>query len=277
MSAIIESDGKHQLHLFLSPHLDDAVLSCGGQIHSLCAAGHSVVVYTVMAGKPQGPLPESPILSDLHARWGTAGNPVAERRGEDIKALRRLGAVARHGALLDCVYRVRYTESGEPQALYPSEQSLWGEPVPDDPALALLEALPLLYPQADAVHVPLGAGGHVDHRLVRDWGRRLARANPELAVYFYEEYPYSRHPDAVQRALRIFDGVSLMPTVIVLDEAALHAKIEAIACYESQISTFWPDIETMAKEVRAAAEQTGSWKFAVQGVLAEREWRPGRA
>ncbi len=57
---------------------------------------------------------------------------------------------------------------------------------------------------------------------------------------------------------------------IELDEAALRAKIEAIACYESQISTFWPDVETMAAEVRAAAEQAGG------GALAEREWRAGR-
>lgn len=273
----MDSNGKHRLHLFLSPHLDDAVLSCGGQIHTLSAAGHSVVVYTVMAGKPQGPLPQSPILDDLHARWGTAGNPIAERRWEDIKAVRRLGGMARHGALLDCVYRVRYAPTGEPQALYPSEESLWQEPLPDDPALALLEAMPLLYPQADAVHVPLGAGGHVDHRLVRDWGRRLARANPDVAVFFYEDYPYTRHPDSIQHALKVFAGESLTPVVIPLEETALQAKIEAIACYESQISTFWPDVETMAAEVRATAEQIGGWKSAGGRMLAEREWQPGRA
>ncbi len=258
--------GGSQFHLFLSPHLDDAVLSCGGQIHRLVSAGHRVVVHTLMAGYPSRALPESPILQDLHARWGTGSHPVAERRQEDVKALRQLGALARHGTIPDCVYRVTYGPGGERRALYPSEESLWQAPDPADSAILLLEAMPLLYAQTEVLHVPLGAGGHVDHRLVRGWGRRLARVYSDLTVLYYEEYPYNKNPSAVEAALAVFAPSTLTPVLHPLGEAALQAKIAAIAHYQSQISTFWQDAPDMARGVAEDARQVGS------GRPAEREW-----
>lgn len=260
-----------RFHLFLSPHLDDAILSCGGTIHSLVAAGERVAIYTIMAGRPPRPLPQSPILADLHARWAAGGDPVDARRLEDIRAARRLGALARHATIPDCVYRVTYTPAGEPVALYPSEESLWAAIHPADTAPLLLDATPLLYPQTDALHIPLGAGGHVDHRLVRDWGRRLARANPRLDVFYYEEYPYSVTGGAVEAALAAFlPPPELAPILRPLDEGALAAKIAAIACYESQISTFWRDAAEMACAVRRDALAVGG------GIPAEREWQARR-
>ena len=45
------------VHLFISPHLDDVVLSCGGYIHRLTTSGEKVVIVTVItadvpAGRP---------------------------------------------------------------------------------------------------------------------------------------------------------------------------------------------------------------------------------
>jgi LmbE family N-acetylglucosaminyl deacetylase len=259
-----------EFHLFLSPHLDDAVLSCGGMIHVLAASGHTVVVYTVMAGRPPRKLADSPILADLHTRWQIAGSPIAERRREDINALRALGAQPRHGTIPDCVYRMTYAPGGDPLALYPSEESLWHAINPADTAVPLLESMPLLYPQADVLHVPLGAGGHVDHLLVRDWGRRLARANPDLTVLYYEEYPYNTQASAAAAALKAYAPDVLEPVLYPLNEAAVLAKIASIAHYKSQISTFWQDASDMARAVRSDAAQIGA------DHPAEREWRVAR-
>lgn len=255
-----------KFHLFLSPHLDDAVLSCGGQIHTLASKGYTVVVYTVMAGKPSRLLPDSPILADLHTRWETLSSPVNERRWEDIKALRSLNGVARHGAIPDCVYRLTYQAGGEPQALYPTEESLWGPVHPADTAPMLLDAMPLPYTETDVLHVPLGAGNHVDHRLVRDWGRNLRRMHPALEVRYYEEYPYNARHGVAQKALEAFAPQVLTPLLHPLDDTALAAKSTAIACYESQISTFWKDLDDMARAVRDDAVYIGG------GQPAEREW-----
>ena len=54
-------------HVYLSPHLDDAVLSCGGMIHRQAQAGERVVVVTVCAGDPP-PGPLSDFARSLHER-----------------------------------------------------------------------------------------------------------------------------------------------------------------------------------------------------------------
>ncbi|MGH2521295.1 MAG: PIG-L deacetylase family protein, partial [Anaerolineales bacterium] len=53
-------------HLYLSPHFDDAALSCGGTIHQQTRQGERAVVVTVCAGdSPPGPL--SAFAQTLHA------------------------------------------------------------------------------------------------------------------------------------------------------------------------------------------------------------------
>ncbi len=97
---------RHPQHLFLSPHLDDAVFSCGGQIVLLREQGASVHVVTAFTG--DAPEPEAP-LSDfaalLHALWDAGDNPFAVRREEDRCALHLLGVTWTHLLYQDAIYR----------------------------------------------------------------------------------------------------------------------------------------------------------------------------
>ena len=233
------------MHLFLSPHLDDAVLSCGGTIHHLTAAGESALVLTIMAGDPPPDLPDTPIVRDLHQRWAVGYHPAQARRDEDRAALGRLGAAVHHLPLGDCVYRV----AADGRALYPSEESLFGEVDPADPALDWLRAQAL--PPFSAIYAPLGVGHHVDHQIVRDWGLWLARRDGRRLI-LNEEYPYPRDAAAADAAHSFYAGYRLEAAHRELDDADVNAKIEAIARYRSQISTFWADLDAMAHDVRAA-------------------------
>lgn len=246
------------MHLFLSPHYDDAVLSCGGLLHQLAARGVRTCVYTVMAAAP-AVLPATPFVQELHERWGAGGDPVTARRAEDAAALALLGAEALYGPLPDCIYRTG--PDGEP--LYTTEAALFGPVHPDDPALHLPVVLPADGP-LEALYAPLAVGRHVDHQIMRDWALALGRAHPQLALMFYEDYPYKREPHAVERALEYFGG-ALHPVTIPLEAAAVSAKIRAAACYVSQISTFWSGTEDMAEDIRRATVYIS--------VPAERVWR----
>ena len=96
-------------------------------------------------------------------------------------------------------------------------------------------------------------------------------ATASVAIFFYEEYPYSAssgealHLDAenhmreygtaaVQTALATL-SVRLQPEVVPLSDADLNAKIGAIACYQSQISTFWDNLADMDASVRRYARE----------------------
>jgi len=63
-------------HIYLSSHLDDAVLSCGGTIHRLSAGGEAVQVMTLLAGNPtpgSEPLPYAEDADAVQAALGAAG------------------------------------------------------------------------------------------------------------------------------------------------------------------------------------------------------------
>ncbi|NJL96195.1 MAG: hypothetical protein HC915_21930 [Anaerolineae bacterium] len=68
------------MHWFIAPHLDDAVLSCGGLIRQLVAQGVPVMVQTVMAGDPPERWPITALVAELHARWAAGEHPAPPPR-----------------------------------------------------------------------------------------------------------------------------------------------------------------------------------------------------
>ena len=91
--------------LFVSPHLDDAVLSCGALLSHL-AGTCPVTVLTVFSAAAQ------PAKSGLAARKTLRGLGIAdaeahyeERRAEDIEVLKEAGASWIHLGLTDALFR----------------------------------------------------------------------------------------------------------------------------------------------------------------------------
>lgn len=250
------------MHVFLSPHFDDAVLSCGAYIRSLTMKGINVTIMTVMGGNPPDPLPHSPLIEDLHARWDVGENPVEIRKKEDVKAAQTLGALTATITIPDCVYR---THDGA--VLYPDEASIFGAIHPQDPAQEKLRLDDLTSETfIKAVYIPLGIGGHVDHALVRDAGIGLHDQNPPFEVWFYEDYPYSADPQKYQEAMNRFPR-KLESVIHPQKSSYIRSKLGAIACYESQISTFWDTLNDMKDAVQTHMKSVGN------GALAERFWR----
>ncbi len=249
-------------HWFLSPHPDDAVLSCGGHMATLARQGERVIILTVMAGDPPDGFVPTPFVEELWARWGIGtGSAVTEaRRAEDQAAAQRIGAEVVHLGYPEAVYRVDPDTS---KALYPDVASIFDTPFAVEQNLVdlLKWAILELVNVTDTLHTPFGVGNHVDHVLTR---KAITRTR-----WFYEEYPYSMAgDDAVKRALAGW-GIApqqLAAVVHPVDAAALDAKIAAIACYQSQISTFWSSIDAMDRSVRDYTEYVGGeceWQIVV--------------
>lgn len=246
------------VHFYLSPHFDDAVFSCGGRIWTQGQASEKVVVVTVFGGAPEAGAALSSYAQELQARWGEPVAGARRRQAEDVRAITLLGATRMHWPYLDCIYR--RTPGGD--LPYVGEDALRGEIDASDADLIgelgrRIAALPLV--SDGRLYVPLGVGRHVDHRIVR----RAAELSGHPLSY-YEDFPYARDGRAVKAALA---HAAWRPEVAELSEQALRAKIAAMACYGSQLSTFWASRDHMAASVQAFAEETG------RGVPAERYWR----
>jgi LmbE family N-acetylglucosaminyl deacetylase len=258
------------MHLFLSPHYDDAVLSVGGLIHRLVQQNNRVVVRTVMGGKPSADkVPDTNMTRDLHSRWAAGHDPVEARVTEDMAAVSSLGAEAERLLVwMDCIYRVSRT--GSP--LYSTLDSIFSVIHRDDVAGQLLPTMVLPPNQlVHAIYAPLGVGHHVDHQIVRNWAIELHQQYPWVALNFYEEYPYREAENAIGTAQAFFETLKpplqLTAELMPLDEVDVAAKVAAIGFYTSQISSFWLNKTAMEAAVRTSLNRTGG------GQPAERLWR----
>lgn len=236
---------------YLSPHLDDVILSCGGRLWVERARGLAPRVITICAGIPN--CGQSPPFAEVqHAKWGCPPRPIELRRAEDGAALARLGIVdVVNLNILDAVYRL--APDGRP--LYDSEQGIFGELAPSENELAAAIAAEvtryLPAPGDSEIVAPLGVGHHVDHLLTHVVARHLAAAGHRLL--YYEEIPYAARP--VQLAAALADKIGWKAEALPLDEAAMAAKVAAASYYRSQIPVLFGDDLAMSRDLRAYAAE----------------------
>lgn len=255
-------------HVYLSPHLDDAVLSCGGAIHRATAAGEAVLVITVCAAEAEAGQALSPFARSQHDYWGNPPRPMTLRRAEDAAALALLGAEFLHLDYLDAVYR---TDSGG-QWIYVDLATLMGEIQPADPlGQDGVSCLADLVPADDrtVVYAPLGVGRHVDHQIVHAAARQLLDRGSRLA--FYEDYPYAEQAGAVETALNSAGATGWRIENIPLDGANVAAKVSALSYYRSQLPMLFGGAEAMPNRVWAFAAAHPSES---DTGLGERLWWP---
>lgn len=207
--------------VILSPHLDDAVLSCW---HLLSGPGE-VEVINVFAGSP----PPGTKASWWDRITGSTDSVarMQERRNEDDAAFAVAGRSATHLDFLDHQY----------------------DPV-DQPVGAIVAKLRELIDVEAVVYAPAALGEHADHEQVRSAAIELAASGQTVRLY-------ADHPHAVQRgwpswingtdqAAREVDaywdqrlgGVGLAakrPATHHLDAAEQQRKLRAVSAYRTQI------------------------------------------
>lgn len=235
--------------IYLSPHLDDAVFSCGGRIHREVGEGLAVLIATV-ATAPE-PAQLSRYAARFHRRGGLGADAMARRREEDVEAARRLDAETLHLGLPDAMYRVA---TGDGRILYPRVTALLGRPRAGDPLRPLLHRGLDELPETGLLLLPFAIGGHVDHRLTRAIAES-ACAGQEIA--YWEDFPY------LARLYRPGPrpGAGWRPEVVELGDEELEARCTAMAAYGSQVRAMFGDEEGMRRRVRRAVRSRGGERY----------------
>jgi LmbE family N-acetylglucosaminyl deacetylase len=213
----------------ISPHLDDAVLSCG----RLLWAHPGSVVVTVFDG---GPAAINPITWwDAESGFGAGDDVIAARHAEDAAALAVLGASGVYLGFWDAQYRDgAYGYAGGHGAALEAQVADALDAVVTDAGTATTMWL-----------MPLGLV-HPDHQAAHGAARAVARRQPALGWAVYEELPYyDEFPDSVlpARAGLEAEGFALaLPDDDVAGAGAgaagsadgAGAKAGAIGCYPTQ-------------------------------------------
>lgn len=231
--------------LFLSPHLDDVVLSCGALIASQ-ASRRDIAVLTVFTECSPSPHTRAARSFIQQCSAQDAGSLFAARKKEDIAVLSGLGARFRHLGETDALFRRR-------REVIPGSVLL-GKTLPElvhryptyrfDIARGrvsrgdsgLIERLQETVTKAieelgaGLVFCPVGVGRHVDHLITRTLGERSV----ERPV-FYSDFPYNQNqqPDPMfleSRNLREW-----------LWSDGMKAKHQRVRQYITQAGALFPD------------------------------------
>jgi LmbE family N-acetylglucosaminyl deacetylase len=192
--------------LVISPHLDDAVFSCG----ALMAAHAGALVVTVFACTPRDPWR----LTEWDAACGfsNAGQAMAARRREDDHALALLGARTLRLGFCDDQYEE-----------------------PPEPA-AVAEALARVIADAGGeVLYPIGLF-HRDHRLAHEATVAALRTLPPRTSFAYEDVSYRGMTGVLQKRLAELAATGVAATPAARDDGLAHGltKARAVAAYVSQ-------------------------------------------
>jgi len=241
-------------YIYFSPHLDDAVFSCGGIIAQQVGQGKSVEVWSFFtADPPQSDL--TPFARILHKRWGKSGNPYQVRRKEDMEACTLLSVNFRHYGFLDCIYR-RYPSNKTPVVKKTADLFKPVREKETELIAIITHSLKRHLHLEDVIFLPLGVGSHIDHLLVRNLAGYLI--NEKL---YYPDYPYAAKVKSI-------DDLELPQDAIahhyLLTDSELKFWQNSAECYQSQVSSFWKTAEDMKADIsHYASSLVGStiWSF----------------
>ncbi len=225
--------------IYLSPHFDDAVLSCGGLIWDQHQAGEAVEIWTIFAGDPP-PGPLSEFATANHQLWGlaTGEETVAMRKAEDQTAAALVGAELVHFGIPDCIYR------RSPAGEYLYTETVITPPHPADKYLPrrITAALKSELNPDDRLVCPLTLGGHVDHRLARK-----AAESFHLPIHYYPDIPYVlNNPETLAPAVVGMEG-TLHPVSV----QGLEVWLAGVAAYKSQVDSLYKGPDTLFEAIRA--------------------------
>lgn len=224
--------------IYLSPHYDDAIFSCGGLIFQQASNGDDIEVLTICGGEPPaGEL--SPFAGEIHRRWGTGRDVVAARQMEDQTACAVVGVLPHFLNIPDCIYR-NNPHTGKPM-IGKNEDLFQPHPPNEIEVISTIKNYLAQIPPDVKIVSPLGIGRHIDHQLVRAAVQDLQRP-----LWFYADFPYA--------AREKMPPETWLPPVyqtieVTMDEKALEKWVQAVACYKSQLSTFWHSLPNIKKSI----------------------------
>jgi LmbE family N-acetylglucosaminyl deacetylase len=272
----------------VSPHIDDAVLSCGIFIQRRVAAGDEILVVDIF----------------------TKGKNDTRRANEEKEAMARIGAT---GYILD------EFDAPDRDPRYKSTKELFlgdMKDVPENFLAHVTQRLETFFREhgIGLAVFPLAAGTHIDHRIAHEAGRRIK----SVPVKYYEDRPYILWPGILQGRMNEIGSDAVLPRVsreqmegalgdyyylthfvpadrrhetlpmylaaldvassrklkatsetLVATESELKAMYHSLAAYESQMVSIYPDYDTFIRDSLSYEKVAGhdayterSWTFA---------------
>jgi LmbE family N-acetylglucosaminyl deacetylase len=167
----------------LSPHLDDAALSCGQHIWQWKQEGKKIMIITLfMKHTGYKYLPNYTKSYLKTSGFKTGDDFGAARILEDVGAMKSFGVQWEHWGLLDAGFRIYKNK----KAKYPTKKSLLSAKIKNEDK-KLIETISNKLEKINSklFLIPFDIGAHVDHLIVKKAGEKI-KGNK----LYYLESPY---------------------------------------------------------------------------------------
>jgi LmbE family N-acetylglucosaminyl deacetylase len=193
--------------IYISPHLDDAILGAGATLSAIAQLGSKITVLTVFAGEPIG-----------------ISNDVQMRRQEDILACQELGVVSKHLDFLDAIYR----KDGRGKNIYPTLSSVIEAPADEDELVREIGRILAPSIEKEKIIAPAGRSRHVDHQILRKV------CDEYLSPFaYYDDYPY--FAGSATKLVSFIPKLPRQAIKIQVNKQSLMFKAKAVDRYMSQL------------------------------------------
>jgi len=221
--------------VIISPHFDDAVLSCGGLLEQLAGKTNITIanVFTAAHDKPYTLSAKQFLKASGNI---TALDLYKEREKEDKAVLSQFPVKVINLGLQEALFRRRKQQSflgkflPEFDHVYPTYRwHIVKRIAKDDYAVSeLKKKLKIFKNKKRLIFAPYGIGEHVDHAIVRKVCEDLFDT-----VLFYSDFPYNRRLDTYGNPINNGKVYRLDPDI--------RKKTKLIKTYKTQFSGLFPN------------------------------------
>lgn len=218
-------------HVYLSPHLDDAILSCGSLINKQKRHKESVLIITIFAGIPQKDYKLSRSISKFIKESGSRSSTdfCRTRIKEDIDAIKLLNISFKHLNFLDAIYRKNllgdffYANFSKIFSIYADKSDIVKE--------SIYRVIKGDLKETSIIYCPISIGKHIDHIITRQVGNLLESQGQNILFYediYTLDYNVNLYLRRYERDLIKYNKYSVSNNDLIMHERAIN-------CYKTQI------------------------------------------
>lgn len=262
-------DFKGNKVFFVSPHLDDAILSCGELIYSLHKKTNLTVI-NVFTDYGRGQQTLSAKMHLKYSGYAKLKDLYDQRIKEDKKAFGSLKAKVINLNEKEALWRecknITSLESifskffPEFKFIYPTYKFHISKAKisenDEETINRLSEKLKKIIPENSIVFCPIGVGGHVDHLVVKE--AVIKNINP----IFWLDQPYAKNGADRKFILTNYNEIKTVRSTII--------KKSLIKYYESQIGLFKGKVIPSLNE-KYFQEKDKTYKFSIEEYINKKE------
>jgi len=235
-------DSLNEVHLIVSPHFDDVVLSLGGFLTS--SLNKQIHIITIFGGRPK-----IPVSSKWDGKCGfkNSDEAILERRKEEKKALSFLN-----------IFNFSYLNYFERQHRDKIKEKYYSdEELVSKIKLDLTSFLSKNKKEKYSIYVP-AVSKHLDHKIITEVGLSLVKGNEDYSLFFYQDMPYtanliSENNDNFllpQKQLEETFNVRVNMLYVKVSKKENKKKQKAIKLYRSQYFKLKPHLRRANKVIR---------------------------